>query len=301
MMRGFFNIVLLAALIFLPGCSQSLLADATNAASAPALVPSPVQLFRELLVMTPEELAGQLEIRPPEMRAPIEAKVKEYLAISAEERELRLQATELRHFLSLLMPLHPTNRAPLMAQIAEPMRSAVEARLVVWNIMPPQMQEELLANEQVVRHFTQLGVMSAAQRKAMLDDMPADQRAKLEADIARWKALPETTRKGVFAQMSQFFDLTGSEREKAMRNLSVAERDAMKQTLVAFAALTPDQRQTCIRSFEKFAGMSLADRQIFLKKAEAWQKMTPSERERWREVVTRVPQWPPFPPGMEEK
>jgi hypothetical protein len=249
--------------------------------------------------MTPEDRAGQLEIRPPGMREPIEAKVKEYLALTPEERELRLHATELRHFLSLLMPLHPTNRAPLIAQIAEPMRSAVEARLVVWNIMPPQMQEELLANEQVVRHFTQLGVMSAAQRKAMLDDMPADQRAKLEADIARWRALPETTRKGVFAQMSQFFDLTAPEREKAMRNLSAAERDAMKQTLVAFAALTPDQRQTCIRSFEKFAGMSLADRQIFLKKAEAWQKMTPSEREHWREVVTRVPQWPPFPPGMD--
>ena len=283
------------------GCSQSLLADATNAARSQMLAPSPVQEFRELLVMTPEARAEQLFVHPPGMREPIEAKVKEYLALTPEDRELRLQATELRHYLSLLMPLHPTNRAPLVVQIAEPMRAAVEARLEVWNIMPPAMQEEMLTNEQVVRHFTQLGVMSAVQRKAMLDAMPAEQRAKLEGDIARWRALPEGTRKGVFAQMNQFFELNAPEREKAMRKLSAAERDAMKQTLVAFSELTPEQRQTCIRSFEKFAGMSLADRQIFLKKAEAWQKMTPSEREHWREVVSKVPHLPPFPPGMEPR
>ena len=44
--------------------------------------------------------------------------------------------------------------------------------------------------------------------------------------------------------------------------------------------------------------MSLAERRHFLKQAEAWQKMTPSERERWRKVVALVPQLPPLPPGM---
>ena len=282
------------------GVALPLRADSTNGVAAPpvTLGPSPVQVFRELLVMTPEERAGALTIRPPGMREPIEAKVKAYLALAPDERELRLQATELRHYLLLLMPLPATDRARLIPQIPESVRPAVAARMETWQIMPPSMQEEVLANEQLVHSLSQLGALSAAQRNKMLAAMPAGQRAKLEADIARWKTLAETTRKGVFAQLSQFFDLTPGEREKAVSKLSDAERDAMKQTVEAFSELTPEQRRTCIRSFEKFAGMSRMEREQFLKKAEAWQRMTPSEREQWREVVAQVPQLPPFPVGM---
>ena len=288
------------SLMLAVGASQPLIAVETNSAPAALrLAPSPVKLFRELLVMEVEERTQQLQLRPPEMREPIEAKVKEYLALNAEERELRLQATELRHYLTVLMPLPATNRAALVVQIAEPMRAAVVARLEVWNLMPPTMQEEVLENEQVVRHFTQCGAMSAAQRQSLLASMPADQRSSLETNIARWKALPEVNRKGAFAQMNHFFELTTSERERAMRELSPAERDAMKLTLDTFNDLTPAQRQSCLLSFEKFASMSLTDRQIFLKKAEAWQKMTPSDRQHWRDVVARAPELPPFPPGMD--
>lgn len=304
MMRGFPTIaafppvLLVAGIFFAPVNSQSLRADVTNAAVAfvPKLAPSPVQAFRQLLVLSPEDRAQQLELHPPGMREPIEAKVQEYLTIPAEDRELRLQATELRHYLLLLMPLHSTNRATLIPQIEEPMRTAVEARLVVWDIMPPSMQEELLLNEQVVRYFTQHG-----ERKSLLETMPAAQRMALETNIARWKALPQQARKNVFAQMGEFFDLTAPEREKAMKELSQTERDAMTQTLDAFNNLSPDQREVCIRSFEKFASMSLPERQMFLKKAEAWQKMTATEREHWRAVVTRVPELPPFPPGMDAR
>ena len=289
-----------ALAIFSAGGMISLRADPINATVAVPvkLAPSPVQVFRDLLEMTPESRVGALLIRPPGMREPIEAKVKEYLALAPDERELRLQATELRHYLLLLMPLSATNRAALLAQIAEPMRSAVATRLDIWQIMPPPMQEEVLTNERMVRYFTQLGVLSPAERKELLRTMPEAERMTLEASIARWKAQPEKLRTNVFAQLNQLFELTGAEREQAMSKLSDAERDAMKQTLEAFSGLTPEQRQTCIRSFEKFANMSLAERRHFLKQAEAWQRMTPSERERWRAVVEKVPQLPPLPPGM---
>jgi hypothetical protein len=62
--------------------------------------------------------------------------------------------------------------------------------------------------------------------------------------------------------------------------------------------LPPDQRAQCIRGFEKFAGLSLADRQQFLKSAERWQLMTPKERQAWRDLVNKLPPFPPMPPDV---
>ena len=52
--------------------------------------------------------------------------------------------------------------------------------------------------------------------------------------------------------------------------------------------MPPDQRAQCIRSFEKFASLSLAERQQFLKNAERWKLMSPSERQAWRELVNQT-------------
>lgn len=274
---------------------------AAEAAGAGALVvtnigPSPVQQFRELLAMDSQSRASALDLRPPGMREPIEAKVNQYLALPADEREARLQATELRHYLTLLLPL--TNRMALVTQIAEPMRSVVEARLERWEIMPPQMQEEFLENERVVSYFTQLGKMTPAQRDELLGGMPREQRVKVEEDIRRWRGLSETNKNRAFAQFNQIFSLTAEDRAKTLSYLSDAEREAMETTLDRFAGLTSEQRKICIESFQKFTRMSLAERQEFLKKADAWKRMTPAEREQWREVVRAVPEMPPFFPPV---
>ena len=289
----------LIALMLLAGTSGAT-ATPTNAPPNPPvpMAQSPVRIFRELLVKSSAEREEYFSLHPTALREPLEMKIKEYLALTPDDRELRLQATELRFYLLQLMAIPPTNRPTILAQISEPMRSAVSARLELWNLLPPPMQAEVLENEQAVRYFTQLGVASEAQRKSLLDPLPADRRAKLEADIARFRALPEATRIRVFGQFNQFFDLSRAERDNALRHLSDPERKAMEQTLASFDQLTPEQRRNCIRSFEKFAGMSLVERQQFLKNAEAWQRMTPTERERWRALVARVPRFPPLPPGF---
>ena len=63
----------------------------------------------------------------------------------------------------------------------------------------------------------------------------------------------------------------------------------------AFAKLPSVQRQVCIDSFRKFANMTPEQQLQFLKNAERWQAMTPSERETWRTLVTKLP---PLPPGF---
>ena len=64
---------------------------------------SPVDFFRKLLAMAPEEREAFLTNRPPEIRQRILAKVDEYEALDPDQRELRLRATELRWYMMQLL------------------------------------------------------------------------------------------------------------------------------------------------------------------------------------------------------
>lgn len=265
------------------------------------LVPSPVQVIRELLARPEAERVEMLSMYPPGLREPLEAKVREYAAMPAETRELRFLATDLRHYLTQLLPLDASSQVAALVQVPESIREAVEDRLEVWPILLPEMKEEMLTNEQVVRYFTRIGITSERDRQLLLDITPPEVRAPMEKRIAEWNALPEETRTRVFTLVNEFFDLTPAEREKSLRILSGPERDAMRETLGSFSNLTPDQRELCIRSFERFSRMSLGERREFLQKAEVWSRLTAAEREQWREIVSQVPNLPPFPPGYEPR
>jgi len=94
----------------------------------PPLAKSPVESFRELLAMKPGEREQYLATRPPAIRKRFLAKIQEYEAMSAEERELRLRATELRWYLLPLMQMPATNRTAQLAAIPEADRPMVEAK-----------------------------------------------------------------------------------------------------------------------------------------------------------------------------
>src|SRR5262249_20694609 len=61
---------------------------------------------------------------------------------------------------------------------------------------------------------------------------------------------------------------------------------------------TPPQRAECLRSFEKLAGMEPEDRQEFLKSAKLWEQMTGTERQAWKDLLTKLSRLPPVPPGL---
>jgi hypothetical protein len=69
----------------------------------------------------------------------------------------------------------------------------------------------------------------------------------------------------------------------------------MEKTLQSFNRLTPAQRELCLRNYAKFAGMSAEERADFLKNAEMWARMSPKERQVWRDLVARIPAYPPLP------
>ncbi len=238
--------------------------------------------------MTPPERANYLTNKAPEIRERILAKVREYLALDPDERELRLDATELRWYLLPLLRESSTNRDARRAQVPDNLRDLVQSRLVEWDALPPQFRQEFLDNEQTLHYISHVDPTNAPPE-------PGAQRVPTDAQQAHWQALSQEDRQRITAQFSQFFDLTPDEKQKTLNTLSEAERAQMEKTLQSFDKLPPAQRAQCIRAFTQFAGMSPAERAEFLKNAERWSQLPPKERQAWRDLVAQVPLWPPLP------
>jgi hypothetical protein len=247
---------------------------------------SPVYFFRQLLTMTPQEREDYLTNRPPEIRERILAKVREYLALAPDERELRLRATELRWYLMPLLRESPTNWPARLAQVPEDLRGLVQSRLAGWSILPPTVQQEFLDNEGTLHYFSHV------------DSTNSPVSGAGAANQARWNALSENDRRRITDEFDQFFELTPVEKQKTLNTLSAAERAELEKTLQSFDKLPPAQRAQCIRAFTKFAGMSPTERAEFLKNAGRWSQLPPKERQAWRDLVAQVPLWPPVPDAL---
>jgi hypothetical protein len=220
--------------------------------------------------MSPSERVAALTNRPAATRARILAKVREYQALDPDERELRLRATELRWYLTPLMRAPLAERDEELAQVPEDLRSLAQTRLAQWDLLPPAVQQELLAEDSTLHYFAQVDTTN--------------------------RPVADTEHQKISEQFNQFFELSPAEKSQTLNTLSEAERVQMEKTLKAFEQLPPPQRQQCIRNYAKFAGMSATDRAEFLKNAELWAQMPPSERQAWRDLVAHVPMWPPLPP-----
>lgn len=232
---------------------------------------SPVDTFRTLLVMPAQERRAQLATRPVEVREKLIAKLNEYQALSSEERELRLKATELRWYLKPLMASSPTNRAAQLALIPESLREMVSERITQWDRFPPVVQQMMLTN-------------------------PAGPTYFMGGSLTNFPPSPVSAiRSSLQDRYNRLFELTAGEKEKVLVTLSEAERRQMEKTLESFGRLNPMQKRQCVISFTRFAGMSATERQEFLKNAEHWAQMSASERQSWRDLVSAAPKVPPLP------
>jgi len=261
----------------LTGLLVEVRAGETNLALPPPQLPplpaikSPVDSFRALLLMPTRERQAQLATRPADIRDKLIAKVNEYQGLPAEERNLRLTATELRWYLKPLLATAPTNRAPQLALIPEGVREMVLERLAQWDRFPPAVQQMMLTN-QFGASYVVIG------SNTNFPPTPVNQIRKTLQD-----------------RFTRIFDLTTDEKARVLGRLSEAERRQMEKTLEAFGNLNPGQRQRCLVSFSRFAGMSPAERQEFLRNAARWSQMSAAERQAWRELVSNVPKFPPLP------
>ena len=246
---------------------------------------SPINFFRSLLAMTPQQRESALANKSPEIRQRILAKVNEYAALDPDERELRLRATELRLYMMSVLRASPGDRDAKLALVPDDIRGLVKSRLMQWEILPPTLQQEFLQNEHVLSYFSHMEVTNGT----------ASGPAPTNDEQSRWNALPADQRSTMIVQFNQFFELSPIEKQKALGELSGPERVQMEKAMQTFDKLPPEQRIECVRAYAKFVGMSSQERTEFLRNARRWAQMSPAERKAWCDLVLHVPQWPPMP------
>ena len=222
------------------------------------------------------------------------AKVREYESMKPDQRELRLRLTELHWYMLPLMSLASSNRPPNLDYIPEPSRKLVQDRLQEWDKLGASAQNALLTNQAAIQHFFETKDLTEEQIRRIEDSLTPQRKEMLCRGIEELQKLPPDERQKILDRFNQFFELTSTEKEKALTLLSEPERKQMEKTLQSLQSLPPDQRSQCIRSFDKFASMSLAERQLFLKNAERWKLMKPEERQHWRDLVEQMPLMPPI-------
>lgn len=236
--------------------------------------------------MSAAERAQYLTNRSLISQRMIQAKIKEYVELKPEMRELRLRATELRWYLIPLMNAPATNRTAQLAAIPEQVRPLVQDRLRLWDSLDPAAQKRLLspaanifATDAARSHESS---NSTAVARATISP---GRRQWLEKGIQHWQEMSEEQRQEIASQFFRFFELTPQEKSKTINTLSDPERRQLERTLASFESLSADKRAQCLESFDKFASLSVEERQQFLENAQRWESMTPTERQAWRDLV----------------
>jgi len=267
---------------------------------APPMPPSPVEFFRQVLAMTPEQRDKALEKYSPKTREFVGAKLKEFEALKPEERENRLRTMELRWHLLPLMSMAPSNRVLRIQGLPERDRPLIEERLRLWDKLSREQQRDVLECEPALQAFASTGRISTS---SMVSPLSTNQLERINRSTAYLNNLHPEKRAALYQNFQEFFELSEKEKAKALdsiHTLSDAERRQMERTLETFDRLPRAQREQCIEGFQKFTALSREDQGQFLRSAARWQAMSPRDREIWRSLVQRkaVPQ-PPLPPGLD--
>ena len=252
----------------LPGFGAGTNHGAARPPVPPLIMRSPVASFRALLVMPAADRNAQLAAQPPEIRERLWERMRAYQALTPEERDLRLQVTELQWYFKLFARMPATNRTVHLVTLPEDMRQLVAVRLQQWDAMPANLQQFLLTNAAGSEYLT-------PNRRT---DFP-----------------PNPITSQLIARYHRLFELSDREKEQIWTTLSAAEQRQMEKTLEAYAQLTPAQRAHCLRSMAAFATLNATEREAFLKNAARWAGMKPSERQTWRELVSTAAKIPPLP------
>jgi hypothetical protein len=262
--------------------------------------PSPVEAFRKLLAMTPAERDSYLTNYPAASRTRILEKLQEYEMLPPDFRELRLQVTELRWYLVPLLKASPTDREARLQAVPESCRELVKARLDEWDLWPPALKAEVLEYETTFSRFlgrdAKGNVVVLPEMSA--DELPARDRPVLERKLARWQAMPSTQREQLYASFEHYFNLNEAEKEKILNLLSEPEREETEKVLDPIDKWSKPQQERYLAAFRQFGDMTSAERDRFMQNVERWKKMSPEERQAWRDLLHQLAEIPPLPPGF---
>ncbi len=262
----------------------------------PAVRPSPTEIFRTLLTDPPAQRELFLSQRPAPARKVIETKLREFEILPPEVRERRLQIAELQHFLLQVIGEPRERRAELLSQTPATIRPFVEDRLLAWDRLPPDRQQDLLTQQRILASASGRTGPKRPVPLHPLPTAPASTPAEpdLESALDRWQRLTPDERARRLSDFQRFFDLSDRDQARVLGSVPAAERRQMEATLSAYSTLAPDQRARVIRGIRRYVTLTAPERAQFVQALSQWQLMTPGERATWRGLVDAV-QPPPLP------
>lgn len=270
----------------------------------PAMNPSPLAFFRDLLDSSEATRITQLAKHPEQVRSVLRRKLAEYEALTPAARELRLQATELRYYLRPLMSKAEGYRKLALQGTPEKFRVLVKVRLERWDQLAAETREEILANEWMLHAVLRYGPrFTTEQAKVKLPTALAD---RIERETGAWRSLSPDRQQRLVREFEEFFVLDPNEKERVVAALPEYSRFKVGNTLDALLDLPAANRAECIHGLERFALMNPIEQAVFMQNAEAWRQLSDDERSAWRRVVSEFPplpeviEFPPLPPGFGE-
>ena len=155
------------------------------------------------------------------------AKIMEYEAMKPKEREVTLRMTQLRWYLLRFMPTSNTNRPAQLASVPDVWdRDLVRARLETWDLLPQQLQQEVLTNETALRYF--VGSSSPPRIDPLV---PPSERKDLIRKVDQLNALPADQRERMISRFRTYFELTAGEKQQTLEVLPADQRGQMESAL----------------------------------------------------------------------
>jgi len=280
-------------------------AQSDTSRSFPPLPPPsrpPVEFFRELLQAPPTLRQSLLANKSVAARELIQKRIRDFEALSNAQQEetlWQLRLAQFRYYLSTLIQLSPERRDPLLISAPPEDQFLLRDRLRSWDALPDIARAQIIESDRTLHHFVREAGADPGRLSKALAGAPDSARPEIEAQFNRWSQLSDAERNARTTAFQQFFDLSSTERARAVRRLPEQDRIVMEKTLQRYASLPEAERLRCLQGFEKLASLSAPERDEFLRNATRWQAMTPDERTQWRRLVLGTPpppQLPPLPP-----
>lgn len=278
------------------GALAGVAAESSMSPPLPPLPVSPVATFRQLLALPEAERAGVVAARFPQNEAEVRARLAAYDGLSPEDREVRLQATDLYWHMQHLLRRVPGERERLLEAAPADLRPILVQRLQVWDALPEADRQALLEQERAIRYFARM-------RRSPEPPLPPGHgltagpsvSLRAQSEFARQTTGPMGGGERLRGVWRQLFEGPPARGDRLLSGADEAERREMDAVLQRFRRLSPAQRQVCIESFTRFATMAPAERAAFLRDAERWEALPPEERAAWRRLVPKLPPLPPLP------
>jgi hypothetical protein len=265
------------------------------AASASAVT----DLWRRVLAMDDAQREAFISSKPAASQAFLRSKVQEFLVLPPEKREMRLRALELRAYMLPLMRLPAPARAQQIEQLPSDKRSDVKKRLLTWDIMPPQLQKDVLENEAAIRLVMESGNRNASREELLAAVAPA-RRAEMETNLIRWNEISPAQQDQMVSNFERYFGQPLEERGKALRTLNEGDLAIITPTLNKLERMPDGERDRVLDGIRKFKSLPPAAQKDFVRAAAKWQAMTDKDRQLWRQLVTTIHarSGPPMPPPI---